>query len=74
MWSIFRAFDRLVIELDGSQHGWRPTSLSMPVAFDARRTEFLEARGLRVMRFWNNEVMSNLERILETIWHACQSS
>jgi len=26
------------------------------------------------MRFWNHEVMSNLESILETIWHACQSS
>jgi very-short-patch-repair endonuclease len=59
----------LVIELDGSQHGMEPH-----VAFDARRTEFLEARGLRVMRFWNNEVTSNLERVLETIWHACQSS
>ena len=59
----------LAIELDGSQHGMEPH-----VAFDARRTEFLEARGLRVMRFWNNEVTSNLERVLETIWHACQSS
>jgi very-short-patch-repair endonuclease len=59
----------LVIELDGSQHGMEPH-----LAFDARRTEFLEARGLRVMRFWNNEVMSNLEGVLETIWHACQSS
>jgi very-short-patch-repair endonuclease len=26
------------------------------------------------MRFWNNEMTSNLERVMETIWHACQSS
>jgi very-short-patch-repair endonuclease len=43
------------------------------IALDARRTEFLEARGLRVMRFWNNEVMSNLEGVLETIWLALQA-
>jgi very-short-patch-repair endonuclease len=58
----------LVIELDGGQHG-----MDAQLAFDARRTEFLETRGLRVMRFWNNEVMSNLEGVLETIWLALQA-
>jgi very-short-patch-repair endonuclease len=58
----------LVIEVDGGQHG-----MDDQLAFDARRSEFLEARGLRVMRFWNNEVMSNLEGVLETIWLALQA-
>lgn len=40
----------LVIELDGSQHG---TDDAME--YDAERTKFLEALGLRVVRYWNNE-------------------
>ena len=55
---------RLVVELDGGQH-------AEAGAFDQRRTDFLVAEGYRVLRFWNNEVMENidgvLERILETL-------
>ncbi len=53
---------RLVIELDGSQHASRTG-----FAQDQRRTALLEARGYRVLRFWNNEVMTNFGGVLDTI-------
>ncbi len=51
---------RLVIEVDGGQHAEHAGA-------DARRTAFLERRGYRVVRFWNNEVLANTEGVLETI-------
>jgi very-short-patch-repair endonuclease len=53
---------RLAIEIDGGQHAEEHQS-----AYDARRTELLQAKGIRVIRFWNNEVLQNLEGVLETI-------
>ena len=50
---------RLIVELDGSQH--------VDSAYDANRTKALEARGWRVIRFWNNEVMTNVEGVVEAI-------
>jgi crossover junction endodeoxyribonuclease RuvC len=50
---------RLVIEVDGSQHA---TSTTDPV-----RTAFLERAGFRVVRFWNNEVLTNIEGVLANI-------
>jgi len=57
---------KLIIELDGGQHA--------ESAQDVARTHYLEARGYRVIRFWNNEVLGNLdgvvaeiERVLATI-------
>ena len=51
---------RLVIELDGGQH-------SEQVTQDAHRTAMLAKNGFRVMRFWNDEVLKNLEGVLEEI-------
>ena len=48
----------LAIELDGGQHS---------ETVDALRTEVIEAYGYRVVRFWNNEVIENLEGVLEAI-------
>ena len=48
----------LVVEADGGQHA--PER-------DALRTAYLEAEGLRVIRFWNNEVLGNLSGVLTTI-------
>jgi len=48
----------LVVELDGSQHREE---------VDAGRTRYLEERGYRVLRFWNNEVVENLEGVVEVI-------
>ena len=52
--------ERLVIELDGGQHSER-------VAEDTRRTADLEAYGYLVLRFWNNDVLSNIDGVLEMI-------
>lgn len=52
----------LVIELDGSQHG-TPDGL----AYDAERTTYLKAAGFRVLRFWNSEVVGDLNTVLKTI-------
>ena len=50
----------LVVEVDGGQH-------SEQVAHDESRTRFLEARGYRVVRFWNNDVMGNIGGVMEVI-------
>jgi very-short-patch-repair endonuclease len=34
---------------------------------DARRTRFLESQGYRVLRFWNNDVLNNINGVLELI-------
>jgi very-short-patch-repair endonuclease len=54
---------KLVIELDGGQHDWQQAS-------DASRTNRIEAAGYRVLRFWNNEVLGNLEGVLNEIQRA----
>ncbi len=51
---------KLVIEVDGGQHG-------IAVERDAARTAWLEAQGYSVIRFWNNEVMDNIEGVLTEI-------
>jgi len=51
---------RLVMELDGGQHAEART-------LDQRRTDFLVSRGYRVLRFWDNEVLENIDGVLERI-------
>ena len=51
---------RIVIEVDGSQH-------SIDKAIDKERDEWLKEHGYEVMRFWNNEVLENIEGVLEMI-------
>ena len=53
---------RLVVEVDGGQH---PDS-----AEDAARDAFLAGEGYRVMRFWNNDVLSNRDGVLTVILEA----
>jgi very-short-patch-repair endonuclease len=53
---------RLIIELDGSQHIEQQT-------YDEERTKSLEARGYQVLRFWNNDVMDNIDSVLKVIWN-----
>ena len=50
---------RLIIEADGGQHA---ESIS-----DDRRTEFLQGKGYRVLRFWNNDILGNLDGVAEVI-------
>jgi very-short-patch-repair endonuclease len=58
-----------IIELDGSQH-----SLPEKSAADQARTEYLESRGYRVLRFWNNELTDNFDGVLEMIYSALQNA
>ena len=58
----------LVIELDGERH----FSITID-EYEAERTKYLEAEGLRVIRFENKELYENLEGILETIKEALQN-
>ena len=54
---------RLVIEIDGGQHAREADR-------DTVRTAWLESRGFRVLRFWNNDVLANTEGVVETIRRA----
>ncbi len=53
----------LVVELDGGQH-------ALQAEADQRRSAFLARRGYRVLRFWDNEVMENMEAVLQQIVEA----
>ncbi|MGJ4994641.1 endonuclease domain-containing protein [Bradyrhizobium sp. HKCCYLS3077] len=50
---------RLIIEVDGGQHADSQT--------DAARDAWLRARNYRILRFWNNDVLGNVEGVLQTI-------
>jgi methionine--tRNA ligase beta chain len=52
----------LAIELDGGQH--QETTGS-----DEARTDVLNSAGIRVIRFWNNDVLQNTRGVLESIWN-----
>ena len=54
---------RLIVEVDGGQH-------SEQVGYDARRSRWLEAQGFRVLRFWDHEVLRDIEAVKEVIARA----
>jgi adenine-specific DNA-methyltransferase len=56
---------QLAIELDGSGH-----LEECNVEYDQIRTEFLKSCGIRVVRFWNDEVLNHLEDVFGVIWEA----
>jgi very-short-patch-repair endonuclease len=51
---------RMIIEIDGGQHAER-------LVYDQHRDAWLRSRGYTVLRFWDNEVMKQLEDVLEQI-------
>ena len=51
---------KLIIELDGSQHLEQEE-------YDRQRSEFLQSRGFRVLRFWNNDVLNDLNGVMTVI-------
>ena len=51
---------RLVIEIDGDSHAEQ-------IDYDTQRTAFLESRGLRVIRYANRDILSNLASIYEDL-------
>lgn len=58
---------KLVIELDGGQHDGQMTA-------DEQRSAELAIHGYRVIRFWNNEVIENIDGVLETIRRALEAA
>jgi len=60
---------RLVIELDGSQH-----NTDAQRAKDDQRTRWLESEGFRVIRFWNNDLTTNMDGVLEKVYAALYGS
>ena len=56
---------RLVIEVDGGQHATQEK--------DALRDKYLQQQGFNVLRFWNNEVLQNINGVLEVIRERCLS-
>jgi very-short-patch-repair endonuclease len=55
---------KLVVELDGSQHNEE---------VDRDRSRFLESRGLKILRYWDNEVLQQMDAVLEAIVDIAQS-
>ena len=53
----------LVVELDGGQHA--------AAAYDARRTQYLQGLGYRVLRFWNSALEDDPEPVFQAILSAC---
>jgi very-short-patch-repair endonuclease len=53
---------RLVVEVDGSQH--------QESEHDRLRDQRLRSAGFRILRFWNNQVLEEMDAVIEVIWHA----
>lgn len=57
---------KLIIEADGDTHAHQ-------IEYDREREAFLAARGYRVLRFWNNDIVSNAEGVFQRIEQALAS-
>jgi very-short-patch-repair endonuclease len=58
---------KLIIELDGSQHFEQ-------AEYDEERTLYLESHGYNVVRFWNHQVMNDIEGVIKAIYDALESN
>ncbi len=63
--NFYCASRKLAIELDGGQHDTDTARVK-----DRARTDWLRGQGIRVLRFWNNDVLDNTPGIMQTIWDA----
>lgn len=53
---------KLIIEVDGGQH-----NEAQNIAYDKERTEFLENKGYKIIRFWNSDIDNNIEGVYQEI-------
>lgn len=53
---------RLVVEVDGGQHNEDKVK-----AYDDKRSTYLKERGIKIIRFWNNDVFENLDAVVDEI-------
>ena len=51
---------RIIVEIDGGQHAEQ-------IIYDLNRTKILQSKGYQVVRYWNNEVLGNIEGVLEAL-------
>ena len=51
---------RIIVEIDGGQHAEQ-------VIYDLNRTKILQSKGYQVVRYWNNEVLGNIEGVIEAL-------
>lgn len=61
--------EKLAIELDGGGH-----NESSQQEYDAERTKVLEGAGIRVLRFWNDDVLKNTDDVLNSIFAALSTA
>lgn len=59
--------EKLIIEIDGGHH-------AIDLTYDEKRTNWLNGRGYRVIRFWNNEVLENIDGVLMEIQKNLENS
>lgn len=55
--------ENLVVEVDGGQHNKQRD-------YDAKRDDYLRAQGFSVLRFWDHEVLTQINEVKEAIWNA----
>ena len=53
---------KIIIEIDGGQHNEVKN-----IAYDKERTKYLESKGYKVIRFWNNDIDNNIEWVYQEI-------
>ena len=58
---------KVAIELDGAQH-----ADPKKIEYDKSRTAFLQHKGILVLRFWNNEIRKELNRVMDYLWQVCE--
>jgi very-short-patch-repair endonuclease len=52
---------KVIVEIDGGQHKTRE-------GYDQKRTKWFQSQGFRVIRFWNNDVLKNIEGVTERLY------
>jgi len=60
---------RLAVELDGGGH-----AMPMQAAYDEERTRRLQQRGVRVLRFWDDQALKETDTVLEVVARALEES
>lgn len=58
---------KLIIEVDGGQHIDQQ-------GYDQERTAFLQSKGYKVLRFWNNDVLKNIDGVMQVIFEAIEET
>jgi very-short-patch-repair endonuclease len=64
---LFAHAAKLVVEADGDSHAEREE-------YDEKRTYWMNQKGLRVMRFTNDDVITNLDSVVQSIADCCSSA